>query len=436
MRRSGDFVRKGLGACALVVLSAASAAPGYAAGFGIFEQGAKAGGMADAFTAQADDPSLLFYNVGGLGLVNKSDFSIGLTYVQGLKANFTGRDPFPGNGVKGEQNLLHQPLPQIYYVAPITSALKWGIGVNAPFGLTTDWKNPDQFAGRFLSTRAAIRALDVNPSLGLEVTPDIGIGLGAVIRSSDVDLRRDAPAINPFTQSVVNVAHIDLKSDLKQGYGWNVGLLDRVNNSFSWGLSYRSKIKVDYKGNAQLYQLSTGNPQLDAAVAAQLPFGRQLPVKTSIDFPDMASLGLAFGLSPNLLLETDFNWTGWKSFDTVDINFTNGDLPPSSVPAHWKNVYNYRAGLRWTTSQTSQWRFGYVYDQTPQPEQAVNPLLPDANRNGITIGWGSTGPHKLDLSLLYLNFAKRSRKTTFTGDAQFLGTYQTQAVLLGATYTW
>ncbi|MEA2694080.1 MAG: long-chain fatty acid transport protein [Acidobacteriota bacterium] len=429
-------MRKALGACALVAMAAATAGPVQAAGFGIFEQGAKASGMAGAFTAQADDPSALFFNAGGLGLVNKSDFSIGLTYVQGTKAKFTGRGPFPGPTAKGEQELLHQPLPQIYYVAPISSTWKWGIGVNTPFGLTTQWKNPDQFAGRFLSTKAAIRAIDINPSLGFQLSPDIGLGFGAIIRASDVNLRRNAPAINPFTQSVVNVAHIDLKSDFKEGYGWNVGLVDHYNNSFSWGLSYRSKVKVNYTGNAQLFQVSTGNGQLDAAVAAQLPFGRKLPVKTAIDFPDMASLGLAFGLSPDLLLETDFNWTGWKSFDTVDINFTKGDLPNSSVPAHWKDAYNYRAGLRWTTSPTSQWRFGYVYDQTPQPEQAVNPLLPDANRNGITLGWGHTGVHKLDLSLLYLNFAKRTRKKTFTHDAVFLGTYETQAVLLGATYTW
>ena len=436
MRRRGDFVGYALGAGAMAAVLALAAAPVHAAGFSIFEQGGKASGLAGAFTAQADDPSALFYNVGGLGLVNKSDLSIGFTYVQGLKADYRGRAPFPGPTARGEQNLLHQPLPQAYFVAPINATWKWGIGLEAPFGLTTDWKNPDQFAGRFLSTRAAIRAIDVNPSLGWQLTPEIGIGFGAIIRASDVNLRRNAPAINPFTQSVVNVAHVDLKSDLKTGYGWNVGIVDHYNNSFSWGLSYRSKVKVNYTGNAQLFQVSTGNGQLDAAVAAQLPFGRKLPVKTAIDFPDMASLGLSFGLSPDLLLETDFNWTGWKSFDTVNINFTKGDLPNSTVPAHWKNSYNYRAGLRWTTSPTSQWRFGYVYDQTPQPEQAVNPLLPDANRNGITLGWGSTGVHKLDLSLLYLNFAKRTRKTTFNKDAQFLGTYETQAVLLGATYTW
>ncbi|HTQ80680.1 MAG TPA: outer membrane protein transport protein [Thermoanaerobaculia bacterium] len=428
-------MRAALWTCALMVLAALAATPAHAAGFSIFEQGAKASALGGAFTAQADDPTALFYNAGGLGLVNKADFSVGVTYVQGLKADFSGRGPFPGD-VKAEQNLLHQPLPQIYYVAPINATWKWGIGVTAPFGLTTDWKNPDAFAGRFVSTRAAIRDIDINPSLGWQLTPEIGLGVGAIIRASDVDLRRDAGAVNPFTQSVVNVGHVDLKSDTKEGYGWNIGIVDHYNNSFSWGLSYRSKVKVDYKGSAHLYQLSTGNPELDAVVASETPFGRDIPVKTSIDFPDQASLGLGFALSPNLFLETDVNWMGWKSFDEIDINFPTGELQDATIPAHWKNAYSYRAGLRWQATPTSQWRFGYVYDETPQPEQAVNPLLPDANRNGISIGWGSTGPHKLDLSLLYLNFAKRTRKTTFAGDAVFLGTYETQAVLLGATYTW
>lgn len=436
MRRRGDWAQTIRKACALMALAALPAVPAWAAGFSIFEQGAKASGMAGAFTAQADDPTALFYNAGGLGLVTKSDFTVGFTYVQGTKADFKGIGPFPGTSAKGEQNLLHQPLPQLYYVAPINNTWKWGIGINTPFGLTTDWKNPDQFAGRFLSTRAAIRAVDINPNLGWALTPDFGLGVGVIFRASDLDLRRSAPAINPFTQTVVNAAHIDLKSDTKTGYGWNIGILDRYNNSFSWGLSYRSKVKIDYTGSAQLFQVSTGNPQLDAAIAASLPLGRKLPVKTSIDFPDQASLGLAFALSPSLLLELDGGWTGWKSFDRVDINFPNGDLPNSSIPANWKDSYNYRAGLRWTTSTGSQWRFGYVHDQTPQPEQAVNPLLPDADRNGVSLGWGSAGPHKWDLWLMYLDFAERTRKKTFTGDAVFLGTYKTQAVLLGVDYTW
>ena len=46
--------------CAAAVVLAAFPVDG--AGFGVFQQGAKAMGMAGAFTAQADDPSAMFHN--------------------------------------------------------------------------------------------------------------------------------------------------------------------------------------------------------------------------------------------------------------------------------------------------------------------------------------------------------------------------------------
>ncbi len=108
-----------------------------------------------------------------------------------------------------------------------------------------------------------------------------------------------------------------------------------------------------------------------------LPFDRDLPVETAIEFPDMASLGLAFGLTPNLLLETDVNWTGWSSFDEVLIDFvgTSGNAPARRRRSRrsGRTSYNYRAGLRWTVEPGHAVRFGYVFDETPQPEEAVSP---------------------------------------------------------------
>src|SRR5262249_43480336 len=208
---------------------------------------------------------------GGLGFVQKTDVSVSLTYFKGTTATFRGLAPFPGPTVRAEQNLINQPTPQIYFVSPINQTWKWGIGIDTPFGLTTDWKNPNSFAGRFLSTKAAIRAFDVNPTIGWQATPTLGIGIGAIARFSDLELKRNQAAINPFTLRVADVAHVDLKADLKTGYGFNLGLLEKFSDRFSVGLSYRSKVKVGYTGDARLNQIATGFPQFDAAVAAQIP---------------------------------------------------------------------------------------------------------------------------------------------------------------------
>jgi long-chain fatty acid transport protein len=433
MQRRGSFVGRALGLIALVALAAG---PIHAAGFSIFEQGSKAMGMAGAFTAQADDPSLLFHNAGGLAFVTKRDVAVGFTWVHALKAEFEGAAPFPGPGYTAEQEKLSEFPPHLYWVQPINNIWKFGLGIETPFGLTTEWEDPNQFAGRFISSMASLRVVDINPTLGWQLTPNFGLGLGAVARFSDVELNRSVPAINPFTQTAVDIGRLVLESDFSEGYGFNVGILHKFNPSFSWGLSYRSKVEVEYSGEARLAQVLTGNAQFDALIRSRLPFDRDLPVETEIEFPDEASLGLAFGLTPNLLLETDFNWTGWSSFDAVPIDFTGGatnSLPDAEILEEWDDVYNYRVGLRWQASPTSQWRFGYVFDETPQPEEAVAPLLPDADRNGVTLGYGHTGAIGFDIAVLYLDFKERSRNRSFPGEGAFFGTYNNQAVLVGLT---
>lgn len=433
MQRRGGFFRRALCCAALVALAAS---PMHAAGFSIFEQGTKAMGMAGAFTAQADDPSLLFHNAGGLAFVTERAFSGGATWIRGTKAEFQGAAPFPGPGYSAEQKKLSEFPPHLYYVQPINQTWKLGLGVETPFGLVTEWEKPDQFAGRFVSTKAALQAVDINPTLGWQVTPNFGIGIGAIARLSTVELNRNIPFLNPFTNQQVNIGRIKLEGDMSEGYGFNVGILHRLNNSFSWGLSYRSQISVDYEGDARLSQILTGNPQIDALVASRTPFNKNLPVKTGIDFPDQASLGLAFGLTPDLLLETDFNWMGWSSFKQVNIDFTGGTgnaLPDSTIQEDWEDANSYRVGLRWDYSPTSQIRLGYVMDETPQPEEGVSPLLPDADRNGFTVGYGHKGRIGYDVALMYLDFKERSRAKSFNNEDPFFGTYKTQAILLGLT---
>ena len=93
-------------------------------------------------------------------------------------------------------------------MGPINKTWKVGLGITTPFGLTTEWENPTTFAGRFLSTKAALRAFDFNrPSAGRSL-PSFGIGFGAIMRYSESSWSVRG-ANNPFTQSFVNVGKLD-----------------------------------------------------------------------------------------------------------------------------------------------------------------------------------------------------------------------------------
>lgn len=414
------------------------AAPTFAGGFGIFEQGTRAMGMAGAFTAQADDPSAMFHNVGGLAFLDDRELQAGVTLISQTEAEFQGANPFPGENATAEQESTVFFPPHAYWVQPISPTLNFGFSLNSPFGLATEWEDPDNFPGRYISYEAELRVLDLGANLGWKGTPDFGIGLGVIARASDVALKRRVPGQNPFTFQTVDIADVDLESDFEWGFGGQIGILHKYNNSFSWGLSYRSSMEIDYAGDAAFTQIPTGDERFDAAVAASLPVGQDVPVTTTVDFPDMASLGAAIALGPTSTLEVDVNWTGWSSFEVLVIDFDDGIEEATAIEdvvrrEGWDDAYNYRIGFNYGFGN-SELRLGYVYDETPQPETAVGPLLPDANRNGFTIGYGFQGNRmSTDLALMYLPFDTREVEESMN---DFLGTYDITAWLFGATFGW
>jgi long-chain fatty acid transport protein len=419
---------------AVAVAALVVAGPAFGAAFSIFEHGTKAMGMAGAFTAQADDPSAMFHNAAGLAFQKERDISVGLTYIRSLEADLVGLDPFPGAGYTAEQETLSEFPPHAYWVQPLSSAWTFGLGVNAPFGLTTEWEDPATFRGRFVSQMASLQAVDINPTLAWQVTPDFGIGFGGIARISSVELERHVPQFNPFTQTIADVATLKLEGDLdNEGFGWNAGLLHKATSRFTWGLSYRSAIDIDYEGEARLTQNLTGTP-FDQLVRGALPFDVAFPVETAIDFPDTASLGLAYVVTPAVLVELDLNWTGWSSFQELPIDFPEGQLPNQLVPQRYDDANHYRLGLR-MGPPASQWRAGVVYDETPQPEEAVSPLLPDSDRWGFTLGYGHEGGVDFDLAVMYLVFDERTRDQNFADEpaSTFFATYNQEAVLVGLT---
>ena len=252
-----------------------------------------------------------------------------------------------------------------------------GVGVYSPYAWETEWV-PEGWAGRFVADSSRLTTYDVAPAIAFRLAPRLALGFGANYRSSEIRLGRRLSLADPSTGEPVDVADFAIDTDTESALGWNAGLLYRANESFSWGLSYRSKVKVDYAGTARFTQISTGNPVLDAIFAQRIPFDRDLDVETEIEFPDMAGLGVMVALSRDTRLEVDVNWTGWSSFDEVPLDFVGLAPLSSTLEENWDDAMNYRAGLRWMRPSGNEWRFGYVYDETPQPDEHVSPLLPDA----------------------------------------------------------
>ncbi|MDP9193585.1 MAG: outer membrane protein transport protein [Acidobacteriota bacterium] len=401
------------------------ATPAFGSGFLIPEQGAKASAMAGAFAATADDPSAIFYNPAGLAQQRHMAAYAGTTLIN-FTNEFTGDFNSPvAAGEEAKYNRHTFNIPNMYAIMPIGDNITVGVGVFAAFGLRTDWADP--FAGRYISKDADLKTTSVNPAIAWQTSNGrLAIGGGVEYRRARVILNANRLALNPFDGRVYDVANTRLVSEYGDDIGFNAGILFKATDRFRIGASYRSAMDIDLEGDAEITQILTGNAQFDAVVRAGLPPNQ--PINTTVPFPSIATIAVAFSPNENWDLELDVIKTGWDRFKALDVNFETTPAASFVREQNWEDSNSYRFGVNHNATEHWDVRFGFVYDENPQPIEAVSPLLPDSDRLGGSLGAGfHAGPFTVDGSLLVLHF--KDRDTQGLNPEGFDGVYETDALL-------
>ncbi len=400
-----------LGLLGALLGAAAPAALG--AGFELFDQAAKPAGLAGAFVAQANDPSAVYYNPGGLALLEKKKaVTAGVALGAFNESLYQGLPPGIGTSTTGDQETPLATLPHAFLTLPFGERMVIGMGAFSPFRLHTEWAHAETFAGRLLATKAEIIAYDLAPTLGLKVTPDLGVGVGAIYRSSKIAVSRRLASQNPFGGGRVDVGGLAMDTDYETAFGWSAGVLHRLNPRLSWGLSYRSAITINYLGVGRLTQISTGNAQFDALLRASLPFDQDLALASAVEFPDQATVGVAWSPAKSTLVELDVHRTGWSGMRDLALSFPANPTLDIAYGLDFADSMSYRLGARYKLPTGPQLRVGYAYDETPQPDEAVGAFLPDSKRNVLTVG---AGLDWLDVAFAWTTYDQRIVSTSAEG---------------------
>jgi len=166
-----------------LLLAASTALPAttMAAGFQLTEQSVSGLGRAFAGSAAiADDASTIFYNPAGLTeldgrelLIGGSLIALGADYDRELAVDAIGQPLTGGEG--GDVGKLGG-VPILYYAHRLNEEWVFGMGVNAPFGLATDY-DPD-WVGRYQAVYSQVSTLNLNPSLGWKINDNWSLGFG------------------------------------------------------------------------------------------------------------------------------------------------------------------------------------------------------------------------------------------------------------------
>lgn len=370
-----------------VLLSTLVAAPALAAGFDFPTQSAKALAMGGAFVAQANDPTAIYYNPGGLGLLaKKKGASLGLTTSKLNESLYQGLPPGIGAGTVGEQETSMDNVPHVFGTLPFGARVVTGVGVYSPFRMRTEWADPEVFPGRRLAFESELSSLDITTSAGVALGSSFGIGGAIVFRTSDYGASRRVTILDGGV--VRDIGTLEMKTDTEKSYTWTAGVLHHIGGSFSWGASYRAGNETDYNGVGRMTQILTGDAQLDDLVRTQYTFDEDLALASTLSLPAQATFGIAVGSGQPFLLEIDATQTDWKDVQEIAFAFPGNPELDTAYPLRFEDAMTYRAGLSFRFPTGPELRFGYAMEESPQPDETVGAFLPDAARSTISAGFG------------------------------------------------
>lgn len=376
----------------------------HGAGFGLIEQNAS--GLGNAYAGQAasaQDASTIFFNPAGLTRLPDRQVVVAGHLIR-PSAEFSGSSNI-GGGDGGDAGDLAF-VPNAYFAFRLTPDVHLGVGLNAPFGLKTEYD--ETWAGRTQAIKSELKTVNLNPSIGWKVSETLSLGAGVSIQYASATL----------TNLAGGAGLASVRGD-DYGWGFNLGALWQASDSTRIGLAYRSE--VDYT--------------LDGDVGFSVATFLDGPVNAAVTLPDSASLSLLHRLSPAWELLADVTWTGWSDFDELRIVRDSGALL-AVTPENWDDSYRYSIGVNYRHGDRLTLRGGLAYDETPVADAFRTARIPDESRTWIAFGaqYRLSPKTLIDIGYAHL-FVKDASIDKTEGPVTLTGSYDAAVDIVSAQLT-
>ncbi len=383
----------------------------HAAGFALIEQNAS--GLGNAFAGQAasaQDASTIFFNPAGMTLLPDRQLVVAGHLIK-PQAEFSGTSNI-GGGDGGDAGGLAL-VPNAYFAYRLTPDIHVGIGMNAPFGLKTEYDST--WAGRTQAIKSELKVINLNPSIAWKASESLSLGAGLSLQYAKATLTNLAGAAGLAT----------IEGD-DYSWGFNLGALWQLSDATRIGLAYRSEVDQKLEGTAQFSVVSALNG----------------PVTADLTLPDSASLSLLHKLSPRLELLADMTWTGWSDFDELRIKRTTG-ATLGLTSENWSDNYRYSVGANYHLNEKLTLRGGVAFDETPVSDAFRTARIPDESRTWVAFGARYRLSDKRALDFGYAHLFVKDARISHTErsslppptDVTLSGTYKGSVDILSAQYT-
>ena len=400
-----------LTAAAVMAAIGLSATRANAQGYSVYEHDACTMGRAGAGVASpCAGGSAIFFNPAGIvtGQAGRWNVSSGVTMIP-PRGSWV-----PDGGTATDLVNNNIPVPNVYVTRQIGSRFAVGVGMFAPYGLTTEW--PTTSPGRFLSYKATIKGIYIQPTVAFRVNPRIQVGAGIDIVRSAVDLKQRVDLSSqsfpgtPYTFGTLPQTSVPAGTDFADArmhgagnaIGGHFGIIFRPIDALSLGARYMMGTTIEGAGYAGFTQVATGlrllgplsatlptGTPIDAIVAGQFTTGGRMVTQTvtaEIPMPSQLVVGFNLRVMTGLHLIADVQLTNWSAFDSLPL--TLGVAGPRVLYENYVNTVGFRTALEYAVTPKLNVRGGFLMHGAAAPDHTVTPLLPEAARKEVVIGAG------------------------------------------------
>lgn len=332
-----------------------------AAGFALIEQNAS--GLGNAYAGQAaaaTDASTIFFNPAGMTMLPDRQL-VGAGHLIAPQAEFTGTVDralpanLGGNGGNGGDAGGLVLVPNAYYAMRLTPNMHFGVGMNAPFGLGTEYDRT--WVGSTHAVKSELKTINLNPSLAWKASETLSLGVGLSVQYAEATL----------TNALASGAIAKVEGD-DYSFGANFGVLWKLSDATRFGVAYRSEVDHTLEGDFT---------RSDAATVT--------PVTADATMPDSASLSVFHRLDNRWDILADVTWTGWSDFEELRVRTLTGTTI-TLTPENWDDSWRYSVGVNYHHNKELTFRAGVAYDETPVSDAYRTPRIPDESRTWLALG--------------------------------------------------
>ncbi len=439
------------GASSIAGLIAILSSAANASGFALIEQSVSSMGTAYAQGSSGlDDASTIYFNPAGMTRLPGRNVTGGV-HVVDSNVDFNGSNqtnpsnplynnplsPINGLGgipdTVGDGNVdigLTEPVPNFYYSHEYNDRWWFGLGVNAPFGLKTDY--PGNWVGRYHADKSELLTININPSVAFRFNDHASVGFGISAMYADAELSNwvDAGLFGGFPYA--NDIFAKVEGD-DWGFGFNGGIILEPSPQTRLGVHFRSQVNLELEGDY------TG-PDSPQDFFAPIKVG----ASAEVSLPGTLSLSAYHEYNNQWAVMADVTWTEWSQLDSLVIRRT-GEDPIISV-FDWDNSYRVAVGATYKYNPTWLFRGGVAFDETPiRNAELRTPRVPGEDRTWLTFGANYQHSKELSFDFGYahlfvddpkVNSPDSHTPSSFTGLHLLTGEYDAAVDIFSVQVNW